>query len=83
MVSFHCLLIFFSNIHFRVILDARLKFEMNKGSPVTCGYAREEELQKWPRLRRPKLEQPNLIVAELESGPVGVYFETESQSGSG
>jgi hypothetical protein len=56
---------------------------MNKGSPVTCGYAREEELQKWPRLMRPKLEKPNPIVDELESGPVGIYFEVQNENGSG
>jgi hypothetical protein len=43
MVRFCSLPIFLSDVRLRAILDARLKFETVKGSPVTCGFAGEDD----------------------------------------
>jgi hypothetical protein len=53
---------------------------MNKGSPVTCGFAREEELKKWPKLPRPNSGDLDQMVAELDTGTVGIYFESRGET---
>ncbi|KAI1157317.1 hypothetical protein F5B18DRAFT_666049 [Nemania serpens] len=56
------------------ILDARLALEMPHGSPVTCGFATEEELQRWPKLKVPNVQQRHQM-ASVSSDMIGVHFE--------
>ncbi|PVH70792.1 hypothetical protein DL98DRAFT_123814 [Cadophora sp. DSE1049] len=56
------------------ILDARIAFEMRHGSPITCGFAVQDELRTWPKLVLPKSEDSALMVAELDTEKIGVNF---------
>ncbi|KAI1357123.1 hypothetical protein F5Y08DRAFT_28393 [Xylaria arbuscula] len=59
---------------YSAILDARLALEMPHGSPVTCGFATEEELQRWPKLKVPNVQQRHQM-ASVSSDMIGVHFE--------
>lgn len=62
------------------ILDARIAFEMRRGSPITCGFAVEDELRTWPKLVPPESEDLAQMVAELETEKIGVYFAIQDES---
>jgi hypothetical protein len=69
-----------SDIFSRAILDARIAFEMRHGSPITCGFAVEDELRTWPKLVPPESEDSAQMVAELETEKIGVYFAIQDES---
>ncbi|KAM5357021.1 hypothetical protein ACJZ2D_016694 [Fusarium nematophilum] len=62
-----------------VILDARIAFETDHGSPVTCSFAPLYQLRSWPKLIPPKTEGSDKLVEELQGDRVGVYFATENE----
>lgn len=63
-----------SNITSRVIVDARLAFEIKQGSPITSVFATEDELKGWAKIVLPKSEDLVRKVAEMESKRIGVNF---------
>lgn len=64
------------------ILDARLGFEMKVGNPITCGFAVEEQLKKWPKLARPRSAESVQMPPDLERGKISVLFEDYDNSKS-
>ncbi|CZT10264.1 uncharacterized protein RAG0_14790 [Rhynchosporium agropyri] len=56
------------------ILDARVAFEMKHGSPITCGFAVQDQLKTWPKLVLPKSEESARRVAELDTRTIGVHI---------
>lgn len=60
-------------------MDARIAFETDHGSPVTCSFAPLYQLRSWPKLIPPKTEDPDKLVEELQGDRVGMYFATENE----
>ncbi|CAM1503418.1 Fc.00g081940.m01.CDS01 [Cosmosporella sp. VM-42] len=57
-----------------VVLDARVAFETDHGSPVTCSFAPLYQLRNWRKLIPPKSEASDRLVEELQTEKMGVYF---------
>ncbi|KAF2176763.1 hypothetical protein K469DRAFT_605911 [Zopfia rhizophila CBS 207.26] len=57
------------------ILDGRLGFKIVQGFAITFGFAAEEELKEWAKMKLPKAQILMKKVAEMESTTIGTNFE--------
>lgn len=57
-----------------------MAFEMKQGSPITCGFAVQEELRTWPKLPMPKSEDAALMVTQLGTKKIGMNFAIQDES---
>ena len=65
----------------RVILDARLGFEIRQGYAITFMFATDDVLAAWPKMILPNLRMLIEKVADMESPKIGVNFEFKGSAG--
>lgn len=67
-----------TNVFYRVIMDARVAFEMRNGSPVTFSFATADQLKSWPKLVPPTSHNTPQRVTELQKEKIGAYYVSQS-----
>ena len=62
-------------ISYSAIIDGRLGFKLVQGRTIIAGFASEEELKSWAKMKFPKTESVVRKIEEMVSEKIGMNYE--------